>query len=412
MFEKKVCLNGLTIIGEKMPHFRSVSLGIWIGAGSMDEQPEEAGMAHFIEHMLFKGTTTRTAQMIAEQFDQIGGDINAFTSKETTCYFVTVLREHAEQAMTIMADMLLNSTFTDEEMVKEKSVIVEEIATVADTPDDEVHERLWEVMFPNHPIGKPILGNEQTLMTFDRSMVDNFIERTYHPSNLVISVAGNYDEQFVRKIERLFASLPTYEGIQPTMPEQATFTTTEISKNKDIEQTHICLGFPGLPTSDERIFDLAVLDSIVGGAMSSRLFQYVREERGLAYSVYSYYTSYEQTGAFICYAGTAPEKATELHEAMLAIIQSVIEDGVTEQEVLNAQEQIVGSFILGLETPESRMARNGRNEVLREKFETIEEIVDKVRATTKQSVNRLAKELLQHEPAVSIIAPEVDEEGN
>lgn len=407
MVEKNQCTNGVTIIHEKMAHFRSVSLGIWVKAGSMDECNEETGLAHFIEHMLFKGTKTRTARIIAEEFDQIGGDINAFTSKELTCFTVTVLSEHAEKALDIMADMLFHSLFDEGEIAKEKLVILEELSTVNDTPDDDVHERLWAMMYPDDSVGRPILGDEKTIEAFDRKAIMNFMERMYRPERMVVSIAGNYDNQLIRHIDTLFGSFEITSGIKDeAIPRIPSFHTGVSVKKKDVEQTHICLGFPGLSMMDERIEDLIILDSILGGSMSSRLFQEIREERGLAYSIYSYYTAYAHTGAFIFYGGTSPEKTTDLYYTMNAVIQSVLNDGVTEQEVSNAKEQITGGFLLGLESTESRMYRNGRNELLTRKHRAVDEVVSLIHRVKKSNLNDLAKTLLDNRYAMSIIAPE------
>lgn len=406
MIEKQISTNGVTIICEPMPHFRSVSLAFFVGAGSVDEFEEEAGIAHFIEHMLFKGTPTRTARKIAEEFDRIGGDINAFTSKDCTCFYVTVLSEHAERALEILVDMLNNSLFDQTEMAKEKLVILEEIATVTDTPDDEVHERLWAAMYPNQPIGRAILGEEKTIETFDSEMVEAFMTRTYTPEKMVISVAGNYNSSLIDQIDKLFGTFTKRQADTNEQQQKSNFQAGISVKPKDVEQAHICLGFPGLTLTDERLYDLAVLDSILGSSMSSRLFQEVREERGLAYSIYSYYTSYADTGAFIFYGGTSPEKTNELYETMNEVIQSVVKNGVTESEIRNAKEQIKGGFLLGLEDTESRMARNGRNELLLGKHKTIDEVLSMIQQVDISAVEKIAQELLSHQHAISIIAPE------
>lgn len=405
MVKKQACENGVTIVCEPMSHFRSVSLGIWVKAGSMDECIEEAGMAHFIEHMLFKGTNTRTARKIAEEFDQIGGDVNAFTSKDSTCFYVTVLSEHAEKALAILADMLFNSLFDQKEMEKEKLVILEEIATVNDTPDDEVDERLWTSMYGDQPVGRPILGEEKTIQTFTEESIRLFMNRTYTPHNLVVSVAGKYDDSLITYVSQLFSAMANEEVTTEKVLVKSEFQTEVSLKAKDVEQTHLSLGFPGISSADKRIYELAVLDSIIGSSMSSRLFQEVREERGLAYSIFSYYTSYADTGTFIFYGGTSPEKTNELYETMIQVIQSVVTDGVTESEVQNAKEQIKGGFLLGLEDTESRMARNGRNELLLREHKTIEEVVSLIEQVEKSSVENIAQQLLAHKHAISIIAP-------
>lgn len=407
MIHKSICSNGVRIVHEKMPHMRSVALGIWVEAGSANELEEEAGIAHFIEHMLFKGTTKRTARMIAEEFDRLGGDLNAFTSKEVTCYYTTVLSDHAEKALLIMEDMFYQSKFDEEEIEKEKSVVLEEIATVEDTPDDDVHEQLWQAMYPTHAIGKPILGTEKTISTFTKSTIDNFMKRYYRPERIVISVAGNYNEALIRLIEKLFGTQKS--GLitpQKEVLKIPKFEANDAVKIKEIEQVHLCLGFPSLKLNDERMYEQAILDSIFGGAMSSRLFQEVREERGLAYSIYSYYTSYVDAGAFIIYGGTSIEKAQTLKNTIQQAIEKIVMDGPTHREIENAREQVKGSFLLGLESTESRMYRNGNNEVLFGQHKTIQEVVDSIYAVEGSSVKDMAHSIFNHKPATSTITPE------
>ncbi|CAM3073722.1 pitrilysin family protein [Filibacter tadaridae] len=407
MINKYICNNGVRIVHERMPHVRSLALGIWVEAGSSDEHPQEAGIAHFIEHMLFKGTAARSARTIAEEFDRLGGDINAFTSKEVTCIYTTVLGHHAPLALKILADMFFNSLFDDNEMSKEKSVILDEIASVEDTPDDDVDERLWQVMYPSHPIGKPVLGNEQTIETFDKEMIAAFMERLYTPDRLVISIAGDYDDSLIGLIEELFGTFKS-ENIQRQLADSKhpEFQSGVTMKTKDIEQAHICIGFPALTVKDARVHNLILLDSILGGAMSSRLFQEVREERGLAYSIYSYYSSYRTAGSFIIYGGSAPENAPELIDTIDRVIDSILESGITKSELHNAKEQLKGGFLLGLESSESRMHRNGKNELMLNEHKTIDGVVALIDAVDAMGIHELAKEILSGQRAISIIAPE------
>jgi len=407
MVTKHVCANGVKIVHEKMPHVRSVALGIWIDAGSGDEIEAEAGIAHFIEHMLFKGTTKRTAKSIAEEFDRIGGDINAFTSKDTTCFFATVLSEHAEKALTILEDMVFHSKLDAVEMDKEKSVVLEEISTVEDTPDDDVHERLWATMYPNHPIGKPILGNKETIASFTKEMIVNFMDRLYKPERIVISVAGNFDDGLIDFISNLFGSFksngPIEQLCEAVKPE---FHSNHSFREKDVEQSHMSIGFPSLSEKDENLYDLAILDSILGASMSSRLFQEVREEHGLAYSIYSFYSAYASSGSFIIYGGTAPQKTNELYRVIDEIVDSLVNKGVTDREVENAKEQVIGGFLLGLESTEARMFRNGKNELIQIPHKSPEEVVSRIRLVKKENVNKMAVKILTQKRAISIIAPE------
>ncbi|PIC65587.1 peptidase M16 [Sporosarcina sp. P13] len=409
MIETHSCPNGVRIVHEKMPHVKSVAVGLWVHAGSSNETTEQEGIAHFIEHMLFKGTATRTARMIAEQFDQIGGDLNAFTSKEMTCYYTTVLSHHASYALTILSDMFFHSLFKEEEMEKEKSVILDEISSVEDMPDEDVDEKVWAAMFPNDSIGKPVGGRAETIKRFTKEMVDEFMERHYGPENLVISIAGNYDERLIKLIEAHFGS---YQSKIQTVTEEEIvlpdFAANQMIKAKDIEQAHVCFGYPSLPSTHEKIYELSLFDSILGGTMSSRLFQEVRENKGLAYSVYTYYAAYEKAGGFVVYCGTSPDNFEETYKTIERVIAELLHDGITDNELRNAKEQLKGSFVLGLESSESRMYRNGRNELVLGKHQTIEHVVEQIEKVEKRSVYRLAQQILTSDRAISVIAPKTN----
>ncbi|WP_413053166.1 M16 family metallopeptidase [Sporosarcina sp. 179-K 8C2 HS] len=405
MIQKQISQNGVRIIHEKMPYVRSLAIGLFVKAGSIDETETEWGLSHFIEHMLFKGTSTRSAKMIAEQFDRMGGDINAYTSKEMTCYYATVLDHHAEEALMIMADMFFNSRFDAMDIQKEKSVIYDEIASVEDTPDDDVDERLWSVMYPEHSIGRSIGGIKETISSFDKEMIESYMSRHYTAENIVISIAGNYDDKLIAYIENLFNSFSVNESKDTDEETHPIFHSGRSTKYKDIEQAHICIGYPGLSLTDERLHDLILLDSIIGGTMSSRMFQKIREEKGLAYSVFTYYSSYMSTGSFVVYGGTGPEHLEEMVSTMNQIIGEIVADGVTEKELHNAKEQLKGSFLLGLESSESRMHRNGKNELILSEHKTIDEVVELVQNVQLENVNLIARETFAKECAISIIAP-------
>lgn len=405
LINKQICENGVRIVHEKMPYVRSVAIGIWVKAGSAYENDEEWGISHFIEHMLFKGTPTRNAKMIAEQFDRIGGDINAYTSKELTCYTTTVLDNHAEEAIDILADMFFHSLFDENEMKKEKTVILDEIASVEDTPDDDVDERLWSIMYPGHSIGRSIGGVKATINSFDKDMIKKYMDENYTPANIVISVAGNFDDLLIDAIGKHFGVFHKTSKEIDEKESSPVFHSGSTSKRKEIEQAHICLAYPGLPLKHDRLHDLIILDSIVGGTMSSRLFQEIREERGLAYSVYSYYSSYLSTGSFIIYGGTSPEHLEEMVSMMDSIIGEIIGSGVTDRELTNAKEQLKGSFLLGLESSESRMHRNGNNELILGEHRTIDEVVELIDKVTIAGVNEMARTIFSHERAISVISP-------
>lgn len=405
MIQKHICQNGVRIIHEKMQYVRSVAIGLFVKAGSNDEIEKEWGLSHFIEHMLFKGTMTRSAKMIAEQFDRIGGDINAYTSKEMTCYYATVLDHHAEEALTILADMFFNSRFDEMDIQREKSVILDEIASVEDTPDDDVDERLWSIMYPEHTIGRSIGGVKETIDTFDKEMIEEYISRHYTAENIVISISGNYDDHLIGFVETLFNTANMHNSSSSKEESRPVFRSGRLTKSKDIEQAHICIGYPGLTLTDDRLHDLILLDSIVGGTMSSRMFQKIREEKGLAYSVFSYYSSYMSTGSFVIYGGSGPEHLEEMVSTMDQIISEIVAYGVTEKELNNAKEQLKGSFLLGLESSESRMHRNGKNELILLEHKTIDEVVDLIDKVQLVNVNSIARETFAEERAISIIAP-------
>lgn len=406
MIQTYTCRNGVRIVHEKMPYVQSVAIGLWVHAGSADETAGQEGIAHFIEHMLFKGTESRNARMIAEQFDQIGGDLNAFTAKEMTCYYTTVLSHHASYALTILSDMFFHSLFEEEEMEKEKSVILDEVASVEDNPEEDVDERLWAAMFPDDPIGRPVGGSPETIKRFTKDMVMEFMEQHYVPENLVISIAGNYDERLIKLIEAHFGSYERTDDAKKAEENQIPdFASGTALKVKDIEQAHICLGYPALPASHEKIYDLSLFDSLLGGTMSSRLFQEVRENKGLAYSVYTYYAAYEKAGGFAIYCGTSPENFLETYTTIEQVVAELLHDGITDKELRNAKEQLKGSFVLGLESSESRMYRNGRNELILGEHLSIEEVVEKIDAVEKRSVYRLGQQILTNSRMSSIVAP-------
>lgn len=404
MIKKTTCKNGLRIVSEHIPHVRSVAVGIWVQAGSRYELPEENGLTHFIEHMLFKGTATRTARQIAEEFDRIGGNINAFTSKENTCYYAKVLDHHAKYAVEILADMFFHSLFDPSEIDKERQVVLEEINMVEDTPDDIVHEYLWRAMFENDPLGSPILGTEETLNSFTRESILSYMEKHYTPENVVISVAGNIPEGFSDYIESLFGQFDQKESkaLAITTP---TLKPVYTENYRDTEQAHICLAYPSLSVKADNIYSLVVLNNILGGSMSSRLFQEIREDKGLAYSIYSYHSAYEDTGVLTIYGGTSSNQLDELKTSISETTKAIVNNGFTETEIANAKEQLKGNLLLGLESSNARMSRNGKNELLYGKHRSLDEVSETIDEVTLDSVMQLAKEIFSYDPAISVIMP-------
>ncbi|MDR4434009.1 M16 family metallopeptidase [Bacillus tequilensis] len=403
MIKRYTCQNGVRIVLENNPTVRSVAIGVWIGTGSRHETPEINGISHFLEHMFFKGTSTRSAREIAESFDRIGGQVNAFTSKEYTCYYAKVLDEHANYALDVLADMFFHSTFDENELKKEKNVVYEEIKMYEDAPDDIVHDLLSKATYGNHSLGYPILGTEETLATFNGDSLRQYMHDYYTPDRVVISVAGNISDSFIQDVEKWFGS---YEAKgKATGLEKPEFYTEQLTRKKETEQAHLCLGFKGLEVGHERIYDLIVLNNVLGGSMSSRLFQDVREDKGLAYSVYSYHSSYEDSGMLTIYGGTGANQLQQLSETIQETLATLKRDGITSKELENSKEQMKGSLMLSLESTNSKMSRNGKNELLLGKHKTLDEIINELNAVNLERVNGLARQLFTDDYALALISP-------
>ncbi len=388
---------------ENIPTVRSVAIGVWIGTGSRNETPVNNGISHFLEHMFFKGTKTRSAREIAESFDSIGGQVNAFTSKEYTCYYAKVLDTHSQFALEILADMFFNSTFVDEELQKEKKVVYEEIKMYEDTPDDIVHDILSKAIYENHPLGYPILGTEETLETFTGDTLKQYMHDTYTPENVVISIAGNVSETFIKEVEKLFGG---YEAGRLSIPEnKPSFHTNQKARKKDTEQAHLCLGFEGLHVGHDDVYSLITLNNILGGSMSSRLFQEVREKRGLAYSIFSYHSAFQDSGIVTIYGGTGAKQLDVLYETIQETLDTLIKEGVTDKEINNSKEQLKGSLMLSLESTNSRMSRNGKNELLLGRHRSLDEIVEQIDQVTKEGVNAMGQTIFSGPHSIALVSP-------
>lgn len=403
MIESYTSNNGLRIVLEPVPTVRSVTIGIWVLTGSRNETEENSGISHFLEHMFFKGTKTRTAQQIAESFDSIGGQVNAFTSKEYTCYYARVLDTYKEYALEVLSDMFFHSTFPEDEVEREKKVVIEEIKMYEDSPDDHVHDLLSQASFGNHPLGRSILGTEQHVKSFSKQTLLDHIQTFYTPNNVVVSVAGNIDPSFIQTIEKHFNQFNlTQKEITRTKPE---FMHESITKNKDTEQAHLCLGFKGLAISDEKIPGMMIVNSVLGGGMSSKLFQEIREKRGLAYSVFSYHTSYLDSGLLAIYAGTNKEQLTVLQTTIKDTIDALVENGLTEKELANSKEQLKGNIMLSLESTNSRMSRNGRNELLLKRHRSLDDIIEEIDTVEQSTINEVITQSFGGAHAQAIITP-------
>lgn len=404
MIERYQLDNGIRIILERIPSVRSVAIGIWVGTGSRYESPEINGISHFIEHMLFKGTKTRTAKEIAQTFDRIGGQVNAFTSKEYTCYYAKVLDQHLDVAIDVLADMYFNSKLDEEEIHKEKKVVIEEIGMYEDTPDDLVHDLIASSVFGDHPLGHSILGTEEVLESLTRDALFEYMERTYTPENTVISVAGNFDHEIVKKLSKIFSGF-TRAWSPPKQVTPHYINQPILRTKKDLEQSHYCIAMPGYPLGHKEIYSLIVLNNILGGTMSSRLFQEIREERGLAYSVFSYHTAFRDTGFTVVYAGTGTDYLPELMQVTNEIIADLKKNGLTESELKNCKEQLKGSLMLSLESTNSRMSRLGKNELMLGRHFTLDEIIQFIDRVTLDSVHRVAQEIFATQVGTALVSP-------
>ena len=383
--------NGLRVMLEHIPSVRSVSFGIWVKTGSRSERPEENGISHFIEHMMFKGTEKYSAREIAEIFDGIGGNVNAFTSKEYTCYYFKVLDEHLLLAIDVLSEMVLNAKLDEAELEKEKKVIFEEIAMYEDTPDDLVHDLIAEAAYGSHSLAYPILGTEEKLLKMNPDMLRSYMNEHYHAGNIVISAAGNVDESLLQELERHFSSVSVRLG--SAVLQEPKFVGEAVFHGKQTEQHHICLAFPGCSIHDQRQTAMILLNNVIGGSMSSRLFQEIRENRGLAYSVYSYHSAHEDSGMFTIYTGTAPEQTMEVLERTLSILHQVREHGITDQELSKSKDQMKGNLIISLESTSSRMNRNGKKELMGEKHETLDEMIARIENVTQEHIREVIQRM-------------------
>ncbi len=392
MYRKSTLANGVRVITEAMPHVRSASLGIWADVGSAAEPREQLGISHLVEHMLFKGTQRRSAREIAETMDGVGGNLNAFTDKEATCYYAKVIDHHIPLAVDVLSDMFLNSTFAPQELAKEQKVVLEEIRMYDDSPDEMIHDLFVRTMWKGSHLGEPTIGYAETVSALTSDDLRGHLRARYAPNTVVFAAAGNVDHNaMVALVERAF------EGFSGTadrpVAERPRLTPETLVKRKDTEQAYVVLGTQGLSVRDERRYALSVLDTILGGGMSSRLFQEVREKRGLAYSVYSFQQGYRDAGLFGVSAGTAPESVQECVDVIVEELGRMADGGPTDGEITLAKEHIKGSLTLSLEASAGRMIRLGRGEFNLGRQLEIEEIETAVDAVSLEDVHALAREL-------------------
>jgi predicted Zn-dependent peptidase len=401
-YQKTVLPGGLRIVTERIPHVRSVSLGVWVQTGTRDESPEENGISHFIEHMMFKGTRRRKASDIAESLEAVGGHLNAFTGKELTCYYAHVLDEHLPLAIDVLADMLTGSIFDEEEIAKEKSVIIEEINSVEDTPEDWIQDLFMRDMFPDHALGFSTLGTRGIISSTTRDQLSAYTRRHYTQNRLLIAAAGNVDHQHLVNLVGERFSLLSPNGARTLLPPSEKGIPSSITED-ECSQIHICLGTRALRFEDPRKFAFLVLNTLLGGGMSSRLFQIVREQYGLAYSVFSFHDFMVDTGVFGIYLGTDPERADQAIELLHRELRRLRQEPVLTAEVERTINQLKGSLMLGLESTSSRMSRLAKMEIYLGSYITLDEVCEAIESVTAEQIQQLARQLFAEEQLTSTI---------
>jgi len=403
MITREILPNGLTLLTESMPHVRSVAVGVWLQRGSRHERVEETGISHFIEHMVFKGTSHRSAETIAAEVDSIGGHMDAFTAKEYASFHLKVLDEHLPLAVDILGDIVMNPLFDTAEIAKEKKVILEEIKMVEDTPDDLVMELFSEAFWPDHPLGRPILGTRKSVQGFKRDELLRFFRKVYQPRNIVISAAGHLDhEPLAQLVGRHFGALePGADGSKTKPPAWAARIVTR--SKKELEQVHLCLGSPAYPQSHDDRYGAYVLNTVLGGSMSSRLFQNVREKRGLAYSISSGVTAYSDAGSLTVYAGTSLDAVPKVVALIVEELKRVKGERIPEDELRRAKDHLKGSLMLSLENTGSRMSYLARQEIYFRRTFSLDETLGAIEAVTADDVQRIADELFQGDLGMSLL---------
>jgi predicted Zn-dependent peptidase len=395
MIVREVLDNGLRLVTEAMPHVRSVSIGVWLTRGSRHESDERSGIAHFVEHMLFKGTDSRTAEDIAQAIDSIGGQLDAFTSKEYAGYYIKVLDEHLPLAVELLADVVLHPLFANEDVEREKKVILEEIKMVEDTPDDLVHEIFTEHYWAGHPLGRPILGTPQTVESFTRELLFEYFRDAYIAPNLIVSAAGNLQHETLRDlVAQAFSSVgrsgSAVNGGGPRTAPQV------VVREKELEQSHICLGAPGYHQVHEDRYASYILNTVLGGSMSSRLFQNIREKRGLAYAVFSGLSAYRDAGMLTVYAGCAAETVGEVVDLVVEEMRGMKATPLGEAELRRAKDHLKGSLMLSLESTSSRMSHLALQDIYFDQHFTLDETLQGIERVTADDVRRVAGDLFSN----------------
>lgn len=409
MYKCQTLENGLTIIGEEIPYLKSVSLGIWVKAGSIIETKENSGVSHFIEHMLFKGTKNRSSKQLASEIDNLGGVLNAFTSKECTCFYVKLLDEHINIGIDVLSDMILNSCFCEKDIEKEKSVILEELKMYEDSPDDLSYDLLLENIYENHSLGMNILGDRKTLKMLKRENILDYYNQYYVPNNSVISICGNFNfEEIVEKIKDKFkAWQPKQVNINIPRPK---FNPCVVKKNKDTEQVNLAINLNAIPMiNDKEVYALSVVNNVFGGSISSRLFQKIREEKGLVYSIYSSQALYQNCGELGIFASTSNENVQKVYKMILQEIELIRKEYISLQEIHESKEQLKGSYMLNRESTSSRMMSNGKNLLMRNKVHDEQEIIDYINNVKYEDIIEIIEKVFNKENiGVCIVGKDVE----
>jgi predicted Zn-dependent peptidase len=390
--ERSTLPNGVRVITERMTRVRSVTVGVWIGSGSREEQPHETGLSHFIEHMVFKGTKNRTAEDIARSVDSIGGGLDAFTSKELVSYQVKILDEHLPEAFDVVADLVRNPLFAKQDIEKEKGVILEELKMEVDNPEYLIHEIFSSNFWKGHGLGRSILGTKQTIRSFNRDTVEQYYRHFYAPSNILITAAGSLKhKQLLKLVEDRFSDLKRGRVRSPEPPPKPQAPLIFRNKNS-LEQVHVYVGVPSIAVPSESRFACYILNTILGGGMSSRLFQNIREKQGLAYTVYSELAMYRDAGCMLIYAGTSLRTARKVIEAIVHELKQMTDHLVSAEELRRAKDHLKGSYVLGLESTSSRMANLARQELYFKRFFTLDEVLERIEVVTAEEVQALAQQ--------------------
>ncbi len=411
VYKKTVLPSGLRVVTEELPGIRSIAIGIWVNVGSRDERPEENGISHFIEHMAFKGTRKRTAAQIAHELESVGGSLNAFTSREQTCYYARILDRHLERAVDVLADILRNSRFDPQELEKEKNVIIEEIKDIEDSPGDWVHDLFAENIWKDHPLGRPIIGRKEKIKRFDRAKMLSYLSSKYLAEQVVVAASGNVSHSKLVALAKFKLNFPSANGVSPLSRQAPSEKGERSSTSKETSQTHICLGFPSDSFKDKDRYASLVLNTILGGGMSSRLFQKVREEKALAYSIYSYHDFYEDAGILGIYLATSPQQAAPATELVLDELARIKKEKLPRREFESAKEQLKGNLVLGLESTSSRMNRLGRNEIFLGEYVSLKQALAAIEAVKPSRVvekaNRLFSEKRLSAAFLGSFGPEI-----